>query len=129
MAAQIKSQFYNSNGEPVLLSDEIARGGEGRILNVSDTPDLVAKIYHHSIDKEKATKLSVMVGLKTDRLLSLSAWPVDTLHDFVGGPVTGRGRDIKYKNYASERIASRREAFKTYRSANAIFPQSWASIR
>jgi len=34
-------------------------------------------------------KLQVMVGLGTERLLKVSAWPIDTLHDQPGGPVTG----------------------------------------
>src|SRR5580765_3541798 len=89
MMFETKAQFYNASGEPVSLSDEIARGGEGRILLVHDRPDVVAKIYHQAIGQEKANKLSVMVNLKTDRLLSLCAWPIDTLHEFAGGPVSG----------------------------------------
>src|SRR5882724_868344 len=89
MTANKLATMSRGSGAAVSLGNEIARGGEGRILDVQDHPDLVAKIYHRQIDHEKAAKLSVMVGLKTERLLSLSAWPVDTLHDLVGGPVSG----------------------------------------
>src|SRR5438046_1766540 len=80
MTEQKKSRMYNGGGEPISLGKEIARGGEGRILEVHDNPDLVAKIYHRPIDQEKAFKLMAMVNLKTDRLLNLAAWPVDTIH-------------------------------------------------
>ena len=114
---QAKSQFYNSSGILISLSDEIARGGEGRILNVNDHPDLVAKIYHRAIDQEKATKLSVLVSLKTDRLLNLTAWPVDTLHDFAGGPVSG---------FLMPRITDHKDIHILYgvKSRNAEFPEA-----
>lgn len=56
---------------------------------VNSQSDLVAKIYHNATDPEKAAKLTAMVMLKTERLLKLSAWPIDTLHGQKGGPVKG----------------------------------------
>jgi DNA-binding helix-hairpin-helix protein with protein kinase domain/Tfp pilus assembly protein PilF len=56
---------------------------------VSSQIDLVAKIYHSAATQEKAAKLTAMVNLKTERLLNLSAWPIDTLHEKGGGPIKG----------------------------------------
>jgi len=81
-------QLYSSQGTPVRLGTKLGEGGEGTVLEVVDS-DLVAKLYHPTRAQEKATKLAAMVALKTDRLLNLSAWPVDTVHDGPGGPLKG----------------------------------------
>ena len=89
MTAKVGLQLYNSQGQPISLSSEVGSGGEGRVLQVRDHSNLVAKIYHKAIDQEKARKLSIMVDQKTERLLRLTAWPVDTLYDRPGGYITG----------------------------------------
>lgn len=81
-------QLYSSHGNPVRLGTKLGEGGEGAVLEVAGG-DLVAKLYHSAPAPEKAAKLAAMVALKTDRLLKLSAWPVDTLHDGPGGPFKG----------------------------------------
>ena len=43
-------------------------------------PNSVAKIYLKPPDRAKAEKIAVMVGMATDRLTALSAWPTATLH-------------------------------------------------
>ena len=117
MVAQLKSQFYTGSGERISLGGEIARGGEGCILNIREHPDLVAKIYHRQVDQAKADKLSVMVSLKTERLLNLTAWPVDTLHDFAGGPVSG---------FLMQRITDHKNIHILYgvKSRNAEYPEA-----
>jgi DNA-binding helix-hairpin-helix protein with protein kinase domain/Flp pilus assembly protein TadD len=85
----MSQQLYNSEGKPVTLGRKLGQGGEGAVLEVSSQSDLVAKVYHNAAAPEKAAKLSAMVKLKTERLLTLSAWPIDTLHEKSGGAIKG----------------------------------------
>jgi DNA-binding helix-hairpin-helix protein with protein kinase domain len=82
-------EFYDSKGQIVRLGAEIGRGGEGIVFDVNDRHQFVAKVYRQPVDGEKATKLSLMSQLRTDRLLRLAAWPVDTLHNRPKGEVVG----------------------------------------
>lgn len=85
----MSQQFYSSEGKPITLGRKLGQGGEGAVLEVSSQSDLVAKIYHSVASAEKAAKLTAMVKLKTERLLKLSAWPLNTLHEKPGGAVRG----------------------------------------
>ena len=85
----MSQQFYSSAGQPVILGQKLGQGGEGAVLEVSGRSDLVAKVYHKGATTERAAKLSAMVRLRTDRLLKLSAWPIDTLHDRGGSAIRG----------------------------------------
>ncbi|MDX6614311.1 MAG: hypothetical protein QOD75_3497 [Blastocatellia bacterium] len=84
-----KSQCYNSQGRPLSLADTLGKGGEGAVYQVQGQGDLAAKIYNRPIDPEKAKKLSLMVSVRTERLLKLAAWPVDTLFDRPNGRMIG----------------------------------------
>jgi DNA-binding helix-hairpin-helix protein with protein kinase domain len=50
---------------------------------------LVAKVYKRPLGPAHAEKISTMVRLRSERLLRLAAWPVDTLHDHANGAVAG----------------------------------------
>jgi DNA-binding helix-hairpin-helix protein with protein kinase domain/Flp pilus assembly protein TadD len=89
MLNRINSQIYDSQGRPVFLDGELRRGGEGAVYDVKGHGNLVAKLYHKAIDQQKAVKLAAMVKLRTDRLLKLTAWPVETLHEQSGGTIKG----------------------------------------
>jgi DNA-binding helix-hairpin-helix protein with protein kinase domain/Flp pilus assembly protein TadD len=89
MANRLNSQLYDSQGRLVVLDRELRRGGEGVVYEVKGQGDRVAKLYHQAIHPEKAAKLSAMVALRTERLLKLTAWPVETLHKERGGTVKG----------------------------------------
>lgn len=81
--------LYSSQGNPVRLGARLGQGGEGAVYEVADQNGFVAKLYHKHVAHEKAAKLSSMVALKTERLLKLSAWPIDTLHERPGGILKG----------------------------------------
>lgn len=85
----MKPNVYDSRGQRVPLGTELGSGGEGSVFEVIGQPNLAAKVYDRPADREKATKLLTMARLRTDRLLRLAAWPVDTLHDRPGGVVKG----------------------------------------
>jgi DNA-binding helix-hairpin-helix protein with protein kinase domain/Flp pilus assembly protein TadD len=84
-----KAKVYKSNGSPLALEAEIGKGGEGSVFGLVSDAEHVAKIYHEPINQMKAEKLRFMTGLKTDSLLRLTAWPVDTLFDKPGGRMIG----------------------------------------
>ncbi len=67
----------------------LAAGGEGKIFDVVDRPDLVVKVYHNPISPEKAEKLKALSQRGTERLLGIAAWPVDVLLDEESGDVAG----------------------------------------
>ena len=86
----MSQQFYSSEGKLISLGRKLGQGGEGAVFEVYLDSNLVAKLYlDAAIASKRAAKLATMVGLKTERLLKLSAWPVDTLHERSGGAVTG----------------------------------------
>jgi DNA-binding helix-hairpin-helix protein with protein kinase domain/Flp pilus assembly protein TadD len=90
MPVRSRSQLFNSLGTPVVLTDKLAPdGGEGAIFSVLNKPGLAAKIYHRSVSPEKAAKLRLMINLRTEELLKIAAWPIDTLHDRPAGPIVG----------------------------------------
>src|SRR6185503_19866329 len=79
----------DSQGRLVPLGAALGHGGEGRVFEVRGRRDLVAKLYHQAVEPEKAAKLETIVRLRTDRLLRLAAWPVETLHERQRGEVAG----------------------------------------
>lgn len=81
--------YYSSRGEEINLDRIIGSGGEGKIYNLRDKDDVVAKIYNRRIGEEKSDKLSAMVRLQNPRLTRISAWPIDTLHSERSGPIEG----------------------------------------
>ena len=84
----MSQQFYSSDGKPISLGRILGQGFEGVVHEINSQSDLVAKIYHNATP-ERAAKLTAMVMLKTERLLKLSAWPIDTLRDQKDGLVKG----------------------------------------
>ncbi|WP_010250467.1 helix-hairpin-helix domain-containing protein [Acetivibrio cellulolyticus] len=82
-------KVYNGSGKEIILGSEIGKGGEGSVYNVSQFQNIVAKIYHNPIDKEKAHKIKAMIDLKNDRILKIAAWPLDTIHSKSNGQIIG----------------------------------------
>ncbi|MDK9700713.1 MAG: hypothetical protein OEM52_11265 [bacterium] len=91
--------FFDGSGEKVEIGKELGRGGEGAVYELKDdTRQLVAKIYHEPLKKEKQEKLLAMVGNQSPDLVNVSAWPIQTLHTKKKGPVTGflMGKAVGY---------------------------------
>jgi DNA-binding helix-hairpin-helix protein with protein kinase domain len=78
MNAKASFQVIGGAGS-VPLGRELGKGGEGSVFEVSNRPDLVAKIYHKPMSAGKASKIEAMAAMKSDRLLSLTAWPIELL--------------------------------------------------
>lgn len=82
------SKFHTSSGDMLYLGEQIGGGGEGKVFAVRNREDMVAKIYH-SHDARRSAKLSVMHKLKDERLLTYTAWPMDTIQDERGKEIIG----------------------------------------
>jgi DNA-binding helix-hairpin-helix protein with protein kinase domain/Tfp pilus assembly protein PilF len=81
--------YYTSRGEPIRLGPKLGGGGEGAVYELEGALALAAKIYHEPPSAERAAKLLALSRLGTERLLKLTAWPVDVLSPEAGGPVVG----------------------------------------
>jgi DNA-binding helix-hairpin-helix protein with protein kinase domain len=82
------STLYDSQGRPLRLEAEIGKGGEGSVWQVAGQAYVVAKVYR-AVTAERSAKLAAMLALKTETLLKVAAWPVDTLHASPRGEVKG----------------------------------------
>src|SRR5215813_6130078 len=85
----IHGSFLTSKSEIIRLGRRIGIGAEGKVYEIQDRSDLVAKIYHEPPPPEKAEKLVALSRLGNERLFNLSAWPVDVLRDAPNGSVAG----------------------------------------
>ncbi|WP_407732876.1 helix-hairpin-helix domain-containing protein [Pseudomonas citronellolis] len=81
--------LYSAAGQPLKLGKELGKGGEGSVYTIEGVNHLVAKVYHKPQDGAKQSKLRYMALQRDEQLLKYSAWPQDTLHAKVGGPVVG----------------------------------------
>ncbi len=82
-------RVVDARGRTVTLGAELARGGEGAVYDVVGQPGVVAKLYLEAPDRGKAEKIAAMVGMATERLTALAAWPTGTLHRLPGNGVAG----------------------------------------
>lgn len=86
---QILPKIYDSEGRFLPLGRRIGRGGEGEVYELASDPGLVAKVYHKAITPERAEKIRTMVQLRTESLIQVAAWPVETCHRQPGAGVSG----------------------------------------
>jgi DNA-binding helix-hairpin-helix protein with protein kinase domain len=84
------NKLYDAYGNPVQLGRKLGIGGEGKVYEVpSKGNDIVAKIYHDPLKREKEEKILAMTSAYNDKLGEIAAWPLGTLHLSKGGPVRG----------------------------------------
>lgn len=106
----------NRKGENIQLGRLLGKGGEGSVYEVPSESSLVAKIYHQAVAAEKSGKLYAMSDMKTDRLLALTAWPVDVLN----------GSDGKIKGFLMPQVTGHKDihALYTPKSRKDSFPEA-----
>lgn len=84
------ADLFDASGRPIPLSHKLGSGGEGDVYEVpAISHDLVAKIYHESLKRDKEDKLRAMVQGCDDSLKKIAARPTATLHLGRNGPVCG----------------------------------------
>ena len=89
---------------PHRLHREIGRGGEGVVYELRDATHLAAKIYSKEPDQDKAEKILSMVRLKNERLLKLSAWPLEPFYS----------SSVKLSGFVMEKLTGYRPVFELY---------------
>jgi len=82
--------YFDSKGRSILLGKKLGSGGEGAVYETpSRGNDIAAKIYHHAVSVEKQEKLLYMANVANESLNKIAAWPLETLHASVNGPICG----------------------------------------
>lgn len=74
-------------GTAVAVGTLLGEGGEGAVWDIPSRRDLVAKVYHRPLSKDRADKIRAMTPLRTDALSKLTAWPVGLLRHKTNGPI------------------------------------------
>ena len=97
-------RVVDAEGRTVPLGNQLGSGGEGAVYEVAGKPGLAAKIYLPEKAAERADKVPAMIGMRTERLSALAAWPVATLFD-------GRG---KFAGFLMPKLAGHRPVFQVY---------------
>jgi DNA-binding helix-hairpin-helix protein with protein kinase domain len=72
-----KPPLFDTAGRHLRLGQELGRGGEGAVYEVQNRPDAAIKLYQKPLDSEKSAKIAAMAKLGNERLIKLTAWPVE----------------------------------------------------
>lgn len=114
-------RLYDHLNKPIVLGEELGRGGEGAVFTIQGDTRNVVKIYHKSIAGEKTEKLKAMVVNSQD-LSRFTAWPSATLYEKPGGALKG---------FIMPRVSGYREVHELYGPAHrkVQFPHAdWAFL-
>lgn len=79
MQTRTPPTLIDTAGRPLQLGQELGSGGEGSVFELRDRSDLVVKLYHKPLEPEKAAKIANMAKATNDRLLKLTAWPIEPI--------------------------------------------------
>src|SRR6516164_6695190 len=80
MPSRVSLQLFDTAGRPLYVGSEIGSGGEGSVFEVRDRSDLVVKLYRKTLEPGKASKIASMAKIVYERLLKLTAWPIEPIH-------------------------------------------------
>ena len=81
MASRVGNTVYASNGSKYRLTQEIGSGAEGSVWTLDGETNLVAKLYQRELPSHQIQKLEAMCQLKSERFLSIAAWPLALLRE------------------------------------------------
>ncbi|MCA9880770.1 MAG: hypothetical protein KC442_23395 [Thermomicrobiales bacterium] len=73
-------RYIESNGRTLRTGRLLGKGGEGSVYEIDGRPDAVAKVFHQPATGDKARKLTAMVSMVNEQLLTIASWPTATLH-------------------------------------------------
>lgn len=77
-------KVYDQSGQMYELDQEIASGGQGRILKVKDDQQVLAKIYHQPTNQQEQKLLAMMAKGKQQTPQIPVAWPKVLLYEKSG---------------------------------------------
>jgi DNA-binding helix-hairpin-helix protein with protein kinase domain len=101
-----KSSLFSLTGHPLLLGPRIGSGGEGAVYELRDRSDVVAKLYHKHPEPDKSAKIAAMAKFGNERLLKLTAWPIE--------PIRGGSKTGPILGFVMPKITAHKEAFSVY---------------
>jgi len=106
MQTRVPPTLFDAAGRPLHLGSALGSGGEGSVYELRDRSDLVVKLYHKSLEAEKALKIASMAKSANERLLKLTAWPTEPIRLGSGaGAVVG---------FTMPKITGHKQAFFLY---------------
>jgi len=108
MQTRVPPTLLDSAGRPLQLGPQLGSGGEGSVFELRDRSDLVVKLYHKSLEPEKASKIASMAKSANERLLRLTAWPTEPIRI---GSGNGAGTIV---GFTMPKITGHKQAFSLY---------------
>ena len=105
MQTRVPPTLLDSAGRPLQLGPQLGSGGEGSVFELRDRSDLVVKLYHKSLEPEKASKIASMAKSANERLLRLTAWPTEPIRI---GSGNGAGTIV---GFTMPKITGHKQAF------------------
>ncbi|HON51245.1 MAG TPA: hypothetical protein PKW18_04455 [Candidatus Sumerlaeota bacterium] len=108
--------FLLKSKKPLILGKKIGQGGEGKVFEICDPLDCVAKIYETPPDNIKKQKLLRMVETATPSLLKIAAWPIDLIVN----------ANKQVRGFVMPRVVARHDIHRLYSPKNRIqvFPNA-----
>ncbi len=98
--------LFDAARRQLYLGQELGRGGEGAVYELRDRPGLAVKLYQKPLDQEKSAKIAAMAKFGNERLLKLTAWPIEPIRiGSVTGPAVG---------FLMPKISGHKQAFNLY---------------
>jgi DNA-binding helix-hairpin-helix protein with protein kinase domain len=82
-------QLFSNSGQIIKVGKLLGRGAKGDVYSVEGHAKLAAKVYREPLSPRMAERLMTMVRLDNQRLLKVSAWPLQTLSDSPNGRIQG----------------------------------------
>ncbi len=103
---RVRTALFDLAGRPLHLGPELGRGGEGAVYEVRDRSDAAVKLYQKPLEPEKSAKIVTMAKIGNERLLKLTAWPIEPIRvGSMTGPIVG---------FIMPKITGHRQAFNLY---------------
>jgi DNA-binding helix-hairpin-helix protein with protein kinase domain len=106
MPSRVPLPLFDSAGRPLPVGSEIGSGGEGSVFELRDRSDLVLKLYHKTLEPDKASKIASMAKIANERLLKLAAWPTE--------PIRVRSATGAIVGFTMPKITGHKQAFSLY---------------
>jgi DNA-binding helix-hairpin-helix protein with protein kinase domain len=106
MLSRVPLPLFDPAGRPLHVGSEIGSGGEGSVFELRDRSDLVLKLYHKTLEPDKASKIANMAKIANERLLKLAAWPTE--------PIRVRSATGAIVGFTMPKITGHKQAFSLY---------------